>query len=391
MFAHDWTRHVPEKGNVNFDGLGPVYNQTSCIGCHPSGGRGRPPQNADEPMETMVVRLSAPGDSDKPPPHSAYGTQLNDRALPGIPWEGRAIVTYDEVAGSYGDGTPYRLEKPQYRFADLAFGPLDGAPVSGRVAQPIIGLSLLESVPAAELESLADPDDADGDGISGRLAWLSDGNGRPVLGRFGWKADAPSIEEQAAEAAVNDIGLTNRLRREPNCPPVQSACVAEAKRPRTDISDRFFAYLVKYLIYAGAPQPRDGTVPEVKRGRQLFDDFRCAACHRPSLTAGGSTPFVEQRHRDVHAFTDLLLHDMGDGLADHRPEGAASGVEWRTAPLWGIGLSVNGNERFLHDGRARGLAEAILWHGGEAEKSREAFRNAPAGDRAALIAFLQSL
>ena len=283
------------------------------------------------------------------------------------------------------------LLAPRYDFADLAFGPLDDALISGRIAQPLIGLGLIESVAVADLEATADPEDADGDGISGRVAWLTDGSGQTIAGRFGWKADAPSIEDQAAEAAVDDMGLTNRLRREPNCTDVQTACRAEAERPRTDISDPFFAYLIDYLRMAGVPPRGDADSPQVRRGRALFAEFGCAACHRPSLMAGGTAAQPELRNRPFHPFTDLLLHDMGAGLADDRPEGAASGSEWRTAPLWGIGHSLNGNTHFLHDGRARDLAEAILWHGGEAERAREAFRKAEAGERAALIAFLQSL
>ncbi len=388
MFTRHWIVRVPGP-DVAFDGLGPLFNQTSCIGCHVHGGRGGPPERADQPMETMVVRLSLPdGESDP-----RYGAQLNDKAIPGVPAEGRAIVEYDESAGAYGDGSRYDLAAPRYRFFDLAFGPLDDALVSARVPPPMIGLGLLEAVPAEALEAMADPEDSDGDGISGRINWIADSDGYLAPGRFGWKADAPWLRDQAGQAGLEDMGLTNQARPEPNCTAVQTACQAAAVRPRPDMRDDFFADLVTYLQMATVPPPRISSGPEQAKGEALFAAFGCAKCHAPTLRTGAEAALPELRDREFHPYTDLLIHDMGEGLADHRPEGSASGTEWRTPPLWGIGLSMslNGHERFLHDGRARGLAEAILWHGGEAERAREAFRTAASDDRAALIAFLRSI
>jgi CxxC motif-containing protein (DUF1111 family) len=339
-------------------------------------------------MESMLVRLSGP--DGKPDPR--YGDQLNDHANLGVKPEGRAIIDYAEVPGTYGDGTPYTLLSPHIRFADLAYGPLDDALTSSRVAPAMIGLGLLEAVPQSTLEALADPDDADGDGISGRLNKLTDHFGHPAIGRFGWKANVATIPEQAAGAALGDIGLTTTLNPKQNCPAVQDSCRGAAAQSDPEVSDSFFARLVLYARTLAVPRARPTDDATFQKGIATFRDFGCSSCHVPTMMTG-EAELPELANQTIHPFTDLLLHDMGEGLADHRPDGGATGSEWRTAPLWGIGLipRVNGHDRLLHDGRARGLDEAILWHGGEAEKAKEAFRTASKVDRDALIAFLQSL
>ncbi len=373
----------------SFDGLGPTFNRNSCSGCHVRDGRGRPPEHPGDPMQSMLVRLSGP--DGKPLP--AYGDQLEDRAILGVKPEGRAIIDDTEIPGAYGDGTPYQLLDPHLRFADLAYGPLDDALVSPRVAPAVIGLGLLEAVPVATLEALEDPDDADGDGISGRINWLTDYRGKRAAGRFGWKANVATLAEQSAGAAVGDIGITTTLDPHQNCPPAQKSCAAAPAQPDPEMSDSFFDRLVIYVHTLAVPQARGLDTDLVRQGEQAFRRFGCAACHLPTLQSGPDPALPELANQTFHPFTDLLVHDMGEGLADHRPDGSASGSEWRTAPLWGIGLipQVNGHDRLLHDGRARGPAEAILWHGGEAEKAKEAFRTAPAAERDAVIAFLDAL
>jgi CxxC motif-containing protein (DUF1111 family) len=373
----------------SFDGLGPVFNRNSCSGCHTFDGRGRPPENAGDPMDTMLVRLSGP--DGKPDPR--YGDQLNDRANLHVMPEGQAVITYTEVHGTYGDGTPYTLEEPHVGFENLAYGPLDGALVSARVAPQVIGLGLLEAVPAATLEALADPDDRDHDGISGRVAHITDIDGNPAVGRFGWKANEPTLREQAANAAVGDIGLTTSLHPHNNCPPVQTSCLAAPAQDDPELSDSFLDRMVTYLQTLAVPRARVKDEATFQKGLATFTAMGCAACHVPTLKTGPDAALPELANQTFHPFTDLLLHDMGEGLADHRPDQAASGSEWRTPPLWGLGLVpvTNGHDRLLHDGRASGFAEAILWHGGEAAKAREAFRNAPAAERDALVAFLKAL
>jgi CxxC motif-containing protein (DUF1111 family) len=391
LFNTNWAE-FPASVKI-FDGLGPTFNRNSCSGCHVRDGRGRPPGTIRDSMESMLIRIGKGAGTAVSKPHPDYGDQLNDRAVLGVPAEGRAVITYDDVPGVYGDGTPYTLLKPEIAFVDLAHGDLDDALISPRVAPHVIGMGLLESVPLVTLEALADPDDADGDGISGRVNWLTDHAGKPAPGRFGWKANVASLREQTAGAAIGDIGLTTSLFPKQNCPPAQAECAATAQEEGPEINDAFLDRLVAYVSTIAVPMQRTPDDPEVTLGAQKFRDFGCAACHVPTLRTDGAARFSELRDQTFHAFTDLLVHDMGEGLADGRPDGEASGSEWRTPPLWGLGLveTVNGHDRLLHDGRARGFAEAILWHGGEAEAAKEAFRNAPAAERDALVRFLGSL
>jgi len=386
LFNTEWA--VYPAATQAFDGLGPTYNRSSCAGCHEHDGRGRPPANPGDPMDSMLVRLSAADGG----PHAVYGDQLQDRAIAGVAPEGRAIIDYDEVPGTYGDGTPYTLLSPRLEFADLAYGPLDGVLTSPRVAPAVIGMGLLEAVPVATLAALEDPDDSDDDGISGRINWLDD-DGARVPGRFGWKANVASLAEQVAGAAIGDMGITTGIRPQQNCPAPQTSCGAAPGDSDPDMSDSFFERLVIYMQTLAVPEARRFDRLVVRRGEQAFRRFGCDGCHMPTLTTGPDAPLPELADQTIHPFTDLLLHDMGEGLADHRPDGSASGREWRTPPLWGIGLveEINGHDRLLHDGRARGFAEAILWHGGEGEAAREAFRTAPLEERDALIAFLRAL
>lgn len=394
LFNTNWT---VAPGSVQaFDGLGPVFNRVSCSGCHTRDGRGAPPAAFGEPMTSMLVRVSLPGQDEHggPRPHPAYGDQINDRAIPGVPPEGRAVVRYEPVTGAYADGEPYELLKPSYEIVNLAFGPLgDGIMLSPRVAPPVIGLGLLEAVPDATLLALADTFDADGDGVSGRpnLVW-DPSEARARIGRFGWKANQASLHLQNAGAALGDIGLTTPVREAENCAQGQDACAAALAGGIPEIPAEFLAKLTFYTHVLAVPMQRDPDAPAVREGERLFRAIGCAACHMPTLVTGNHAieALVGQT---IHPFTDLLLHDMGEALADGRPDYLASGKEWRTPPLWGLGLieTVNGHTRLLHDGRARDAAEAILWHGGEAERAREAFRALPRAERDALLAFLHSL
>jgi CxxC motif-containing protein (DUF1111 family) len=394
LFNTNWTQ---APGSVeSFDGLGPVFNRVSCSGCHTRDGRGQPPASPDDAMLSMLVRLSIPGTDAHggPRPHPSYGDQLNDRAIHGVPAEGRARIDYGEIAGAYADGETYTLAKPRYVITDLAFGPLGkDVMLSPRVAPQMIGLGLLEAVPEASLLAKADPDDRDGDGISGRanLVW-DHAAGRPAFGRFGWKANQPSLRQQAAGAALGDIGLTSPLLRVQNCGKAQNACAASVDGGTPELSEPFLDRLELYSRALAVPAQRNADSAVVQAGWALFRQAGCTACHTSTMTTG-EHPLEALSRQTIHPFTDLLLHDMGPELADGRPDFLADGNEWRTPPLWGIGLVkiVNGHTRFLHDGRARNLAEAILWHGGEGKAAREAFRALSKDERAALLAFLNSL
>ncbi len=379
-----------------FTGLGPTFNRPSCGACHERNGRGMPPRGPDDALMQMVVRLGVPTRQRDPIglPHPVYGDQLNDRAIEGVPAEGRAAITWTESAGRYGDGEIYRLRRAELRFHDLAFSGLSPAMASLRIAPQLVGLGLLEIVPAEDMLAWAKANSARDDGVRGTPRSIDgDGNAPPRLGRFGWRALQPTLRDQIAAALIGDMGLTTTLHPVKNCPPAQSACRAADPGPRPNVSAAQLDMLTFYIGALAVPERRNADDRTVRHGERLFFDLGCAACHRDTLrTAAHPTlPFLSWQ--TIHPFTDLLLHDMGDGLADQVLEGKTSGRLWRTAPLWGIGLvrQVNGHENFLHDGRARGLAEAILWHGGEAENARERFRTSAKADRDALLAFLRSL
>ena len=379
-----------------FDGLGPLFNRVSCSGCHTKDGRGQPPADGRGPMESMLLRISVPGEGPHggPRPVPGYGDQLSERSNHDVATEGVARITYTEIAGYYGDGEAFSLRKPDYAIEQPGYGPLPAdLLISPRVAPQMIGLGLLEGVPDATLTALADPGDADGDGISGRTnrVWNAETQA-PAIGRFGWKAGQPTLRNQNAGAALGDIGLTSSLHSAENCDVAQAACGAQFNGGAPELTDVFLDKLTLYSATLSVPAQRGADSPAVMEGAALFRGLGCSSCHMPTLQSGGH-PLPEVSHQTFHPYTDLLLHDMGEGLADNRPDFAASGLEWRTPPLWGLGLvpQVNGHGFLLHDGRARGFAEAILWHGGEAETARETFRNTSKDQRDALIAFLKSL
>ena len=321
-------------------------------------------------------------------PHPQLGRSLQPRNTAGAPEATVTIAGWTTTSGSYGDGTPFELRRPRYGFTGA-----QPALHSARVTPPLVGLGLLEAVPESTIIALADPTDANGDGISGRIQIVGDPEtGQARLGRFGWKAGKARLRHQVAGALADDMGVTTPIYPTLDCGPSQPGCGAAPPAP-PEMSAGDLDKLVRYVALLGVPARRDLRDDQALRGEALFQQLGCAACHRPTLATGPYHPFAELRAQSIRPFTDLLLHDMGPGLADELPEAEASGAEWRTPPLWGIGLTggVSGGEAYLHDGRARTLAEAILWHGGEGERAREAFRTLPTGDRAAILRFLQSL
>ncbi len=395
LFNTNW---VEAPASVkSFDGLGPMFNRVSCSGCHTKDGRGRPPEDNQGPMDSMLLRLSLPGIAQHGGvvPDPIYGDQLSERAILSVPPEGRAIITYTEIPGSYGDGQPFSLRAPTYAITALRYGELGpDIQISPRVAPAMIGLGLLQSVPETTLLALADPDDKDSDGISGKLnnVWNRIAN-EMSIGRFGWKAGQPSLQQQNAGAAAGDIGLSTNLFAGQNCTPAQTDCAAAIDGGAPEVSDEFLTKLTLYTMTLAVPTQRNIDDLQVIRGQELFHEMGCSSCHMTTLQTQEIDGFPELSNQTFHPFTDLLLHDMGQGLADNRPEYAASGQEWRTPPLWGLGLVgvVNNHDLLLHDGRARGFAEAILWHAGEALTAKVAFQTAEKLDREAIIAFLNSL
>ncbi|AKJ07135.1 CxxC motif-containing protein (DUF1111 family) [Archangium gephyra] len=395
LFNRNWV--TAPASTTGLDGLGPTFNAPSCAACHFKDGRGKPPTEPDEQPLSLLFRLSIPGQDahGEPLGDPAYGGQLQPQAILGVPAEGEVTLTRSLREGRYADGTGYSLEEPHYALANLAFGPVHPElMMSPRVAPVMVGLGLLEAIPDAALEALADPDDRDGDGISGRINHVWDvEHGETRVGRFGWKANQPSLRQQNAGAFRGDIGITSDLFPAEDCPAPQTACHDALSGGEPELEAEKLEQLTFYTRTLAVPARRDVDKPEVLRGRRLFRELGCATCHVPRHETGTVEDAPELSKQVIFPYTDLLLHDMGPELADGRPDFEATGSEWRTPPLWGIGLveTVNRHTRFLHDGRARSLEEAILWHGGEAERSRERFRNLTVNDRTALLRFLESL
>ena len=378
------------------DGLGPLFNARSCAGCHFKDGRGRPP-TAGETSTGLLLRLSRPGATPHggPLPDPVYGGQLQDQAIMGLAAEGSIAVTYEEIPFEFPDGQVVELRRPTYTIADPAYGePATDMLISPRVANQMIGLGLLEAVPEADILALADPDDRDGNGISGRPNQVWDAAaGRVALGRFGWKANEPTVAQQSAGAFLGDIGITTPLFPDENCSDAVPGCQTADHGGAPAIEPDDFAKVVLYASSLAVPARRDWDDPTVLQGKALFTEVGCAACHTPTLTTGNHPTIPALADQTIHPYTDLLLHDMGAGLADGRPDFLAGGAEWRTPPLWGLGLieTVNGHTFLLHDGRARNVLEAILWHDGEAAAARDNFARLDAAQREALLRFLDSL
>jgi len=399
LFRQPWLM-APARDDADFVGLGPTYNDISCLGCHMGNGRGQAPEGG-EPFHGLLVRLSLPGPGPHggPRPHPAYGDQLNDHAIPGVQAEGEARISYRDKPVTLADGTDIILREPHLGLRDPAFGPFGKAILtSARIAQPVFGLGLLEAIPAEDIEALAHAQTkAHAEGrspIHGRTnhVW-SIADNRIVMGRFGWKANQPSIRQQAAGAANGDMGITSPLFPHKNCPPPQTACQAAAIGPQPDLSGARLDQLTLYLRALAPPASHDQDQPAARHGAEIFAALDCATCHRAEWQTGASAAFPQAGGQTLHPYSDLLLHDMGPGLADGRPDFQAGGRDWRTPPLWGLGLTatVSTHPVFLHDGRARSLTEAILWHGGEAQSARDAFTKLRLGDRNDLLTFLNSL
>jgi len=408
------------SGNAIRPGLGPVFNASSCEACHPRDSRGAPPPDpADHHSlladgHSLLLRVSIGNDPRTGPiPVPGMGTQLQQQAVAGAKPEAQVEVRWHRRGGHYADGERYELRWPSFHLSQPADPAalaeagveLDDIRISPRVAPPLHGRGLIEAIPAAMLEALADPADADGDGISGRINRVRDAEtGETRIGRIGLKANNPDLRLQNAGAYHQDMGVTNAVY--PQDGPAQASASEEraddpelgwdSRHGRADVAaaERTLDEVTFYTQTLAVPARRFIDNPTVRRGEALFDQVGCAACHVPRMRTGEHPDGIQVlSHREIEPYSDFLLHDMGVGLADGRADFLASGREWRTPPLWGIGLTelVTGHRFFLHDGRARGLAEAILWHGGEAEASRERFRHMTAEERAALLTFLRSL
>ncbi|NQZ60436.1 MAG: thiol oxidoreductase, partial [Lentisphaeraceae bacterium] len=370
IFNVNWTT---APGSVKtLDGLGPFFNRVACSQCHLRDGRGKAPENRDEFMDSMLIRVSKAGRGKHGGPlgHSIYGGQISDRAIHGLKPEARVRVSWNEVSGKYADGENYTLRQPTYEFEFNYGKPGDDFLFSPRVTPAVFGLGLLEALDESTILANEDIGDADGDGISGKANYAWDAvNNKRSLGRFGWKAAVPTLRHQNAGAAVGDIGITTELFSGENSS-LQESQKADFSKD-ADMSNKQLDKLTFYISSLAVPARRDVDDAQVQLGEKIFKNINCTSCHTPAYKTGSFHQISLLRNQQIQPFTDLLVHDMGDALADNRADFMANGREWRTAPLWGLGLHkmVNGNDFFLHDGRARSIEEAILWHGGEAKAS----------------------
>ena len=369
-----------EAGNPAFTAhagkLGPKFIARSCVECHINNGRALPPAiGAPMPASVVKVGIDAIGT-----PHPLLGSVLQPQTTTGAAEATAVISGYTTLNGQYNDTTSYSLRKPSYAFQGVT-----PAHFSVRLTPPLIGLGLLEAVPESSIIAMADPADANQDGISGRFQTVADPeNGLARLGRFTAKGGQAKVKHQVASALNNDMGVTTSIFPIPD----------GGTTPQTpELTNAELDEMTRYIALLGVGARRDHSDAQALQGEQLFQSASCTRCHTPTLTTSPHHPMSELRNQTIHPYTDLLLHDMGPGLADNMGEGSASGSEWRTAPLWNIGLTagVSGGEAYLHDGRARSIEEAILWHGGEAEASKNAFLGMSASERAALVRFIKSL
>lgn len=406
FFKRNWVE-APASTSAR-DGLGPHFMARSCGACHALDGRGAPPQirhrlSTEQPL-ALLIRISVPGEADPQVgvrPDPVYGDQLNVAAVRGVRPEAQVSIRETPIHGRFADGTRYTLRKPAYAFTQAAYGPLHPQlMVSARLAPQIIGMGLLEAIPEAEILANARAQSEASGPIKGRPNRVRDVKaGREMIGRFGWKASAASVAHQTAAAFLGDIGITSSLLPNEACTPAQKDCLAAPRGGKggPEVDDQALEAVTFYTATIAPPARREPRNAQVLAGQKLFGQAQCAVCHRPSyVTAEGPFPSLSSKAlngQPIHPYTDLLLHDMGDALADGRPDFQASGREWKTPPLWGIGLlrDVNGHQRLLHDGRADGVLEAILWHGGEAEASKQHVLKMNRRDRDALVRFVESL
>ncbi|AMG11813.1 c-type cytochrome [Vibrio vulnificus] len=402
FFRNPWVS-APASTDAR-DGLGPLFNTNGCQNCHIKDGRGHPPEKGDSHAVSMLVRLSIPALTAEQKkamitsgviPEPTYGGQLQDFALQDQKAEGQISIRYSDVPVTFSDGTTVVLRKPTVEIRDLAYGEMHPQTLfSARVAPPMIGLGLLESIAEETLLQWADEDDRNQDGISGKLNKVWDVQTQSLaIGRFGWKAGQPTLMQQNAAAFNGDLGLTSHLFPQENCTDRQDLCRKLPNGGSPEVSDNILDFVEFYSQHLAVPIRRNVNDPQVKLGETLFVQSGCESCHKQTVKTAKREALPALSEQTIHPYTDLLLHDMGPGLADNRPEYLANGQEWRTPPLWGIGYTqeVNDHTYFLHDGRARNLMEAVLWHGGEAEAAKQNVLKMSAKERDALIAFLNSL
>jgi CxxC motif-containing protein (DUF1111 family) len=393
LFSQNWVSS-PASTTAR-DGLGPTFNARACANCHFKDGRGSPLVNGQN-SSGFLMRISLPGQdmNGNAIPVPNYGAQIQDRSNFGIPFEAKVNVSYETISGSYADGTTYELRNPTYTFTEQQYGTLSGVETSPRIGTQTIGLGLIDALPDSEILKFVDEFDTNNDGISGRANYAYDiESNSQKLGKYGWKANVATLKQQVASAFHGDMGLTSSLFTENNCPEPQQDCFDAPNGGELEVSDTQLERVTFYQATLAVPNRRNFQEESVLKGKVLFNEVNCISCHATNQKTASSefTPLLNDVR--IRPYSDFLLHDMGEALADNRSDFLATGQEWRTQPLWGIGLidAVNNHTFLLHDGRARNIEEAILWHGGEAENSTIAFKNLSAENRQNVLNFINSL
>lgn len=392
FFKRNWV--TAPSSTKDLDGLGALFNAKSCSSCHFLDGKGEPGFEKGQ-SSALLFRFSIPLESGEMAAEPNYGNQFNHLAVLGVKEEGDVLIEYEEIEGQYPDGSTYSLRNPSYSFNNLNYGDLhENLMVSPRIAPHIIGLGLIEAIEEEDILALADPQDQNDDGISGRANYVRNiATESSELGRFGWKANEPNVKQQVAAAFQGDMGLNSSLFPAENETALQASFIKVENGGAPEVSDDILERVTLYSQVLAVPKRRNANDKKVLLGQKLFFEIGCNSCHQPNFVTGNHASLPEFSNQEIYPFSDFLLHDMGQKLADERPDGQASGREWRTPPLWGIGLvkTVNGHTTLLHDGRARNVEEAILWHGGEAQNSRNQFKALSKIERDNLISFVNSL
>lgn len=394
------------------DGLGPLYNARTCLACHINGGRGLLPVDNKTRLTQGIVRLSIPGENRElgVVPEPNYGDQLQSQSVAlshqlglseylknDVLPEANVFIEWREQVFVYHEGNEVMLRKPELRFENLGYGDFHPETLmSLRNAPALHGVGLLEQIPVTELHQNV-KSQRNSNHISGRINMVWNPEKKALqTGILGWKANKPNVKVQTAAAFQADVGITNELFSEQPCEAQQTKCLSQAHgmdESGVELNNKLLDLVSHFTRNIGVPVARNQSSTAIVSGKKLFKDAQCTVCHRPSYTTQHSERFPALSNQVIWPYTDLLLHDMGEELADNRPDFLATGREWRTPPLWGIGLSqqVNGSSLLLHDGRARTVEEAILWHGGEAEQSKRFFINLEPQERMNLIKFVESL
>lgn len=412
FFRDPWVAAPSATGNR--DGLGPLFNTRACIDCHTAGARAKIDKEGEILPLSFVVRLGSK-DEAITSVDPVYGGQIQPRSTSyrltdeaitkqfsytdnvGEAW---LLTQYTKVQGQFLDGETYELLKPNYRLTQLAYGEL--APhigISVRLAPNIFGMGLLNAISVDDLLSQEDINDSNNDGISAKYNRVPNAITNDIeVGRFGFKAKQPNLHQQVAAAFRDDIGITNSSFPNESCTPKQTACNYAVEygghnAENLEIPDNRLSLTVSFNELLGVPPARKLADKKIQSGREVFYQLNCQQCHTPSYVTDEAYPVKALAKQTIWPYTDLALHDMGEGLADGVNEFKASGQEWRTPPLWGIGLQqhMTGQQRFLHDGRARTIEEAILWHGGEAEAAKKAYTTLNKQQRNTLISFIKAI